>query len=142
FPEKSQAGLRILDRHGERLLEEPVPGRVYPSFESIPPVVWQTLLYIENRSILDPDRPNRNPAVEWSRLLRSVAELGLRFLGREGSVAGASTLATQIEKFRHEPDGLTASPVDKVLQMVTATLRAYQAGEETLPARRQVVLDY
>jgi membrane peptidoglycan carboxypeptidase len=142
YREKSRAGLAVVDRNGEPLFSEPYPARVFPSFESVPPVVWQTLLYIENRTILDPGRPNRNPAVEWSRLIRSVWELGLRSLGREGSVAGASTLATQIEKFRHAPDGLTESPRDKLLQMASASLRGYLDGPETLSARRRIVLDY
>jgi len=142
FREKSRAGLEIADRSGASMFSEPKPARAYPVFESVPPVVWQTLLYIENRTMLDPDRSKQNPAVEWSRLIRSVVELGLRSLGREGSVAGASTLATQIEKFRHAPDGLTESPRDKLLQMASASLRGYLGGEETLPARRQIVLDY
>jgi membrane peptidoglycan carboxypeptidase len=142
YPTKTRAGLRILGREGELLYDHPRPEAVYPSFESVPPLIWQTLLFVENRTALDPDRPTRNPAVEWSRLLRSTADLGLRYLGREGRVAGASTLATQIEKFRHAPDGLTESPRDKVLQMASASFRAYLDGEETLPARRRIVLDY
>jgi membrane peptidoglycan carboxypeptidase len=139
---KSQAGFSIVDRAGVPLFSNPYPERVYPEFEAIPPIVWQTLLFIENRTILDPDRPFQNPAVEWPRLFRSTFDLGLRYLGREGSVAGASTLATQLEKFRHAPDGLTESPMDKLAQMATASLRGYMDGPETLPARRQIVLDY
>ena len=139
---RSQAGLTIVDRRDEPLFTHPYPESVYPSFESIPPVIWQALLFIENRSILDPDRPYQNPAVEWPRLFRSTFDLGLRFFGREGSVAGASTLATQLEKFRHEPDGLTGTPMDKLSQMVSASLRGYLDGPETLPARRRIVLDY
>ncbi len=139
---KSRAGLRIVDREGDVLFDHHRPEWFYPSFEAIPPVVWQSLLFIENRSALDPDRPLRNPAVEWGRLLRSATDLGLRYLGRDGRVAGASTLATQMEKFRHAPEGITESPADKLRQMASATLRAYQDGEETLPARRRIVLDY
>ena len=139
---RSQAGLTIVDRRDEPLFTHPYPEAVYPSFESIPAVVWQALLFIENRSILDPDRPYQNPAVEWPRLFRSTFDLGLRFVGREGSVAGASTLATQLEKFRHAPDGLTGTPIDKLSQMVSASLRGYLDGPETLPARRRIVLDY
>ncbi len=142
YPEKTRAGLRIVDRDGVLLSEHQRPEAVYPTFESIPPVVWQTLLFVENRTALDPHRPHRNPAVEWGRLLRSTVELGLRFVGREGRVAGASTLATQLEKFRHAPDGLTQTPRDKLAQMASASLRAYLEGPETLPARRQIVLDY
>ena len=55
---------------------------------------------------------------------------------------GASTLATQIEKFRHSPDGRTSSAREKLRQMLSASLRAYQGGAETLAARRLIVVDY
>ncbi len=139
---KTQAGLAIFDRDSEFLFTHRLPSRVYPEFDDIPPVVWQTLLFIENRSALDPSQPLKNPAVEWGRLFRSTAELGLRYIGREGNVAGASTLATQIEKFRHAPDGLTESPADKLAQMASASVRAYLDGPETLEHRQRVVRDY
>jgi membrane peptidoglycan carboxypeptidase len=139
---KDQGGLTIVDRDGVLLFQHRTPDRIWETFEEIPPVVWQTLLHIENRTALDPGSPFRNPAVEWGRLFRSATELGLRSLGRDGSVAGASTLATQIEKYRHAPEGLTTSPRDKLLQMATASFRAYLDGEETLEARRRIVLHY
>jgi hypothetical protein len=57
-------------------------------------------------------------------------------------VAGASTLATQIEKYRHAPEGLTESPRDKLLQMASASFRAYagRRGDDGGPAR--IVLQY
>jgi hypothetical protein len=142
YRSKAQAGLTIVDRDGEFLFHHPYPELIYPEFHDVPPVVWQTLLFIENRTALDPEYPHRNPAVEWGRLFRSTTDLGLRYLGREGSVAGASTLATQIEKFRHAPEGLTESPMDKLRQMASAALRAYQDGPETMEARQRMVRDY
>ena len=142
YRQKTRAGLRIVDREGDVIFDHHRPEWFYPSFEAIPPVVWQALLFIENRSMLDPEQPHRNPAVEWGRLIRSASELGLRYMGREGRVAGASTLATQMEKFRHAPEGFTETPADKLRQMASAALRAYLDGEETLPARRRIVLDY
>lgn len=139
---RDQGGLTIADRDGVLLFTHRTPDRVWARFEDIPPIVWQTLLHIENRSALDPDVPLQNPAVEWGRLIRSSFELGLRALGREGNVAGASTLATQIEKYRHAPEGRTSTPRDKLLQMATAAFRAYRHGEETLAARRDIVLHY
>jgi len=59
-----------------------------------------------------------------------------------GQSAGGSTLATQLEKYRHSPDGLTVSGAEKIRQMISATVRAYQAGPETLDARKNVVRDY
>lgn len=142
YEAKSQAGLTVMDRGGASLFAHPYPEHVYADFEDVPPVVWQTLLFIENRTALEPRYPYRNPAVEWGRLFRSAADLGLRHLGREGSVAGASTLATQLEKFRHAPDGITESPRDKLLQMASASFRAYMHGPETLEARKRIVRDY
>ena len=142
YHEKTRAGLRVTDRGDDPIYDHHRPELVYPSFEAVPPLVWQTLLFVENRTALDPQYPKRNPAVEWGRLLRSTADLGLRYLGREGRVAGASTLATQMEKFRHEPEGITEGPRDKLLQMASASFRAYLDGEETLPTRRRIVLDY
>lgn len=142
YREKTSAGLSILDPAGARLYEVRYPERLYQDFASIPPVVWQTLLFVEDRNLLNPDRPLMNPAIEWPRFLRSAAELGLRAIGREGSIAGASTLATQIEKFRHSPGGQTSTPRDKLTQMASASLRAYRDGPETLRARERVVTDY
>lgn len=142
FDEKTRAGLRLEDRDGRLLFEHLRPEASYPEFAAIPPIVWQTLLFIENRSVLDPERTLQNPAVEWGRLIRSTLDLGFRFVGRRGGVSGASTLATQIEKFRHAPGGLTESPRDKLLQMASASFRAYLQGPETLRARRAIVLDY
>lgn len=143
YEEKSRAGLTVLDRSGRDLYRARFPERVYASFDSIPELIRETLLFIENRRLLDPRFPRRNPAVEWDRLAGSVAHLALRELGGvEGSVAGASTLATQIEKFRHSPDGLTRHPRDKLVQMASASLRAYRDGPLTVQARQTIVLDY
>ncbi|MEM8952345.1 MAG: transglycosylase domain-containing protein, partial [Pseudomonadota bacterium] len=55
---------------------------------------------------------------------------------------GGSTLATQIEKFRHSPGGQTHGAKEKLRQMVSASFRAYQNGADTKDHRRQVALDY
>ena len=55
---------------------------------------------------------------------------------------GASTLATQIEKFRHYPDGLTRDVEDKISQMVAASMRTYLDGPLTLGARERIVATY
>jgi membrane peptidoglycan carboxypeptidase len=139
---KTSAGLVVLDRQGSRVLREAYPAHAYTSFDSIPRLLWQTLLFVESRDFLDPEQPRRNPAVEWDRLARSVAELGLRVFGMDRNVPGGSTLATQIEKFRHSPDGVTRTPADKLHQMLTASLRAYRRGPNTLAERRRIVADY
>src|SRR5260221_14628844 len=55
---------------------------------------------------------------------------------------GASTLATQIEKYRHSPDGRTENATEKMRQIVTATARAYLDGFETIAAQREIVTAY
>ena len=57
--------------------------------------------------------------------------------------AGGSTLATQIEKYRHSPGGLTSSPLEKLRQIASASLRAYRDGERHAARRgASIVLDY
>lgn len=142
YPEKSAGGLTLLDRNLEVFHRTPMPARVYADFDSIPDLIWKTLLYIENRDFLDDGAVLRNPAVDWPRLARAVGELGLKLLGSERNVPGGSTLATQLEKFRHSPEGRTGSVVEKLRQMEAAAARAYIDGPETLRNRRRTVRDY
>ena len=108
YHEKSKTGLRILDRDNQLLFSATFPERIYDRFEDIPPAVAKTLLFIENREALDTRYPYRNPAVEWDRLTNAVLQMGIRALSHSHKAPGGSTLATQIEKFRHSPGGLTA----------------------------------
>ena len=142
YREKSAAGLRILDRAGDPLFDARYPSRVYAAFEDIPPQVVNSLLYVENREILDASTPYRNPAVEWDRLGKAVFDMGRKQIAAGGGTSGGSTLATQLEKIRHSPEGRTGSVGDKLTQMMSASLRAYQQGEETTIARRQITADY
>eukprot|EP01114_Cavostelium_apophysatum_P007523 TRINITY_DN19630_c0_g1_i1.p1 TRINITY_DN19630_c0_g1~~TRINITY_DN19630_c0_g1_i1.p1 ORF type:complete len:623 (-),score=154.74 TRINITY_DN19630_c0_g1_i1:64-1932(-) len=144
YHEKTKVGLEILDCRAQPLFASRFPERFYHKFEEAPPLLVQSLLFIENRELLDPAYPRRNPAVEWDRFSKAVFDKTLNSvgLGGAGRVAGGSTLATQIEKYRHSPEGRTGSLNDKMIQMASATLRAYQDGEDTTKARRQIVLDY
>jgi membrane peptidoglycan carboxypeptidase len=142
YHEKLQAGLRLLDRAGEELFATRYPARVYARFEDIPPLIVQTLLFIENRELLETPYPRHNPAVEWDRFARAVIDQGAQLLGANINAPGGSTLATQIEKYRHSRGGRTNGASDKLRQMASASLRAYLDGPETLAARRRIVLDY
>ncbi len=142
YAEKTQAGLTVLDCRREPIYAFRYPYRHFESFDSVPPVLVQALLFIENRDLLDEKRPHMNPAVDWVRFTRAVlGQLGSK-LHPEMDTPGGSTLATQIEKYRHSPDGITQDAREKLRQMVSASVRAYRQGEETLPVRRQLVLDY
>ncbi len=142
FPERAHAGLTVYDCRREPVYAFSYPHRRYLRFEDVPEVVVQSLLFIENRDLLDERRPQLNPAVDWVRFARALmGQLGSR-LDLDLDTPGGSTLATQIEKYRHSPGGLTHEPREKLRQMVSAALRAYRQGEHNLPVRRQIVLDY
>jgi membrane peptidoglycan carboxypeptidase len=142
FAEKNQTGLQILDSRGEAFHTVQYPRYIYPTFDDIPPLVWQTLLYIENRNMLDAAYPFRNPAIEWPRFGRALIDKAFAKMGVAGEGAGASTLATQLEKLRHSPGGRTESPREKMRQMMTASVRSYRYGPETMQAQRSIVRDY
>jgi len=142
YHEKSEAGIDILDRQGDRLYSFRDPHYIYPNFASIPPLVVRTLLFIENRHLLNESEPNENPAIEWERLGRAAFDYSLHKLDRHHAPSGGSTLATQLEKFRHSPEGRTHSPAEKFRQVASATLRSYQDGPRTLNTQREVICDY
>lgn len=142
YREKTRAGLRIVGPGGGVLHEARYPARVFDRFEDVPPVIANTLVFVEDRHLLDPDWAGRNPAVNWARLGKAVGIRLLSAVGREGREIGASTLATQLEKFRHSPEGRTQSSREKLRQMATASVRAYRDGPDTTEVRRQLVVDY
>ncbi|RON30301.1 transglycosylase domain-containing protein [Pseudomonas lini] len=142
YAEKIQAGLSITDCRAAPLYQYKYPQQLYSSFAAIPPVVVSSLLFIENRFLLDPRQPLANPAVDWPRFGMAAWSQVAKLLRLPGQSAGGSTLATQLEKYRHSPDGLTVSGAEKIRQMISASVRAYQAGPETLQARQNVIRDY
>ncbi|MBK5356385.1 penicillin-binding protein [Pseudomonas sp. TH41] len=142
YAEKIQAGLSITDCRAAPLYQYKYPQQLYSSFAAIPPVVVNSLLFIENRFLLDPRQPQANPAVDWPRFGMAAWSQVAKLLHMPGQSAGGSTLATQLEKYRHSPDGLTVSGGEKIRQMISASVRAYQAGPETMAARQNVVRDY
>ena len=142
YHEKDQAGLSLTDSDGKPLYQGLHPTRTYTRFEDIPKVLVDALLYIENRELLTEQFPTRNPAVEWDRLAQALLEKGISFIDTSRNVPGGSTLPTQIEKYRHSPEGLTSSMSGKLRQMGTASLRAYLDGPNTLPMRRKIVMAY
>jgi len=142
YHEKSQAGLVLNDRSGQTLDATPYPSAAYQRFGEIPTLLVDTLRFIEDRDLLDPKHPYRNPAIEWRRFALVAA-------GRLGGVldpdlkrGGASTLATQIEKYRHSPAGRTESMAEKMRQMATATARAYLDDPVTISAQKEIITAY
>lgn len=142
YHEKIRAGLKVEDRDGGTMSQSVWPERIYPEFKEIPKLVRDALVFIENRELLSPETPTQNPAVEWDRMAFAVSQLAVKQLDPGHKVPGASTLATQLEKFRHSPEGRTHGAKDKLRQMASASLRAYQDGEDTTAARRRIVHHY
>lgn len=142
YHEKAQAGLRLTDRSGRLLYEAVGPAPSFARYRAVPWVVAASLLFLENRELLETSRPYRNPAVEWTRLGWAVVQAGVAKLIPGHGVPGASTLATQMEKYRHSPGGQTSSAAEKLIQMLSATARIYLDGPETEDARRRILVDY
>ncbi|KAF1028772.1 MAG: hypothetical protein GAK37_02065 [Pseudomonas sp.] len=142
YAEKIQAGLSITDCRALPLYQYDYPQQLYQHFADIPPLVVHSLLFIENRDLLDPTQPRANPAVDWPRFAKAAWSQVAKWLHLPGQSAGGSTLATQLEKYRHSPDGLTVSGSEKLRQMFSAGVRAYQNGPDTLNARKDIVRDY
>ena len=142
YREKTRAGLEIFDCANQPLFSARYPERVYANFSDVPKLLVESLLFIENRELLDTKYSKRNPAVEWDRFGKAVIDQGISVLFPDHDTQGGSTLATQIEKYRHSPDGRTTSGKEKLRQMASASLRAYRDGPDTTNARQRIVLDY
>lgn len=142
YNEKSQAGLEILDATQESMYRMTNPKRVYHDFYDLPYKVIQTLLFIENRGLLSDQFPKINPSVDWGRFGKALIVQAGELVNINMPAMGGSTLATQMEKFRHSENGMTSSVMEKLTQMVSASVRAYQNGQDTSSFRRQLVLDY
>ena len=135
-------GLTIHGMDGAPLYDAAKSQRWFRSFADVPPLLVDSILFIENRELLVPDDPRANPAIEWDRLAKASllytgSKLGLAF-----PVQGGSTLAIQLEKYRHSPHGRTNSPLDKLRQVAGASLKAYRDGADTRDWRREIVVDY
>jgi len=142
YQEKIQAGLFIADCRSEPVYQFRYPQQRYESFAAIPPLIVNSLLFIENRDLFNPEYPLANPAVDWPRFAKAaMSQLG-KLMDVQDQSAGGSTLATQLEKYRHSPDGLTLSAGEKLRQMFSASVRAYQDGPQTMAARERIVRDY
>ena len=142
YTEKVQAGLTLQDCNAQPFYRFSYPYHYYASFEQVPPLVVQSLLFIENKDLLSTENPLANPAVDWPRFAMAAFTQVTKAMGLPGQSAGGSTLATQVEKYRHSADGLTDSPSEKIRQMISASVRAYRHGPDTLEARKLVVWAY
>lgn len=142
YNEKAQAGLRLVDGNAQVLFDARFPRQVYADYDSIPPVLAQSLLFVEDRQLIEKQANTHNNAINWGRFGRAVRDNMLKKIHIGGNAPGGSTLATQTEKFRHSPDGITRTGKEKLEQMMTASTRNYSEGRDTRVAGQRIVLDY
>lgn len=142
YGERQTAMLKILSSAGDPLYTGHSDSQVFASFEEIPPLLVDSLLFIENKQLLNPHYPTQNPTLEWKRLGKAVLSYLGEKLGIGDRLEGGSTLATQLEKFRHSPSGRTSSGREKIRQLVSASLKSYWHGPDTTLRRREIVVEY
>ena len=140
--DKTSTGLLISDERGHIEYDAVARQPRFSRYEDIPDVIVRSLLYMEDRRLLGPSRPSLNPAVDIGRLARAAVFSAGSTIGLPFAFQGGSTLAIQIEKYRHSQSGRTGSVVDKLRQIVSASLRVYHDGPDTRAERRQIILDY
>src|SRR5581483_2865325 len=142
YPERPDAGLEILGADGAPLFRYGQSEFLFGKIDDIPPLLVKTLLFLENRDLDHPATPWQNPVIEWDRTLKAV----LFYIGAKlhlpVPVQGGSTLSVQLEKFRHSPNGRTDTPLEKLRQIVGASLKAYREGPNTRAWRERIVVDY
>lgn len=142
YREKTQAGLELLDCNDRAVSRQRFPQREYAGIADVPVLLSKALLFVENQGLLNPEYPTRNPALDWRRLSRASLDQMLRIVDKSRDTPGGSTLATQIEKYRHSPEGRTTSVSEKFRQMGSASVRAYLDGPDSVRARERIVVDY
>ena len=142
YVEPPGAGIEIRGVDGLPLFRYAQSDFLFEKIADVPPLLIRTLLFLENRDLDSPASPWQNPAIEWDRLLKAAfLYLGSK-LHLPVPVQGGSTLAVQLEKFRHSPNGRTESPVEKVRQVIGASLKAYREGANTRSWRERIIIDY
>jgi membrane peptidoglycan carboxypeptidase len=142
YHEPPVTGLTIHGMNDSVLFNAVNTGRSFERFEDVPPLLVDALLFIENRELLTPFDPRRNPVIEWGRLAKAGMLFAGEKIGFSVPLQGGSTLATQLEKYRHSPRGHTTGASEKLRQLIGASLKAYADGPDTRTWRRQIVVDY
>lgn len=140
--ERPGAGLVIRARDGGVLFDGASSRFRFERFEQVPPSMVTALALMEDHGI-DTSSPGRsNPAVDWGRLSRAALFSFGSKLGLPVTFQGGSTIAVQMEKYRHAKDGRTRGAVEKLQQIVSASLRVYGPGSKVRDEQRALVLDY
>ena len=141
YREPTAAGL-VVRGYGGAVLHQAAAARLFVRYEDIPPIIARSLIEMENRELAESGDTQNNPVVEWDRLARASLLYAVGKLGIPVPREGGSTLATQLEKYRHSNRGRTSSFSDKLQQMTAASLKVYREGRDTTTPRLEIVLDY
>ena len=142
YVEPPDTGMSIVGAKGVPLFRYAQSDFLFKGIEDIPALLTKTLLFLENRDLDRPASPWQNPVIEWDRLFKaSFFYVGSKLHFRV-PVQGGSTLAVQLEKFRHSPNGRTDTPAEKLRQLIGASLKAYRAGKNTRAWRERIIVDY
>ncbi|MDP5148443.1 transglycosylase domain-containing protein [Rheinheimera baltica] len=142
YPEKNSAGLLIQGCQQQPIYQSVAPAMQFTSLQSVAPLIVNSLLMVEDRTLLTPEHVRANPVLNLPRLGAAVWSQLQRAAGIPAAAAGGSTLATQLEKYRHSSQGFTSDITDKFRQLVSASVRTYQSGVDTQQSRQKIVLDY
>ena len=142
YLERPDAGLEINGADGAQLFRYAQGEFLFGKIDDIPPLLVKTLLFLENRDLDRPVTPWQNPVIEWDRTLKAALYYVGSKLHLPVPVQGGSTLAVQLEKFRHSPHGRTGNPLEKLRQIVGASLKAYQEGPNTRAWRERIIVNY
>jgi len=142
YLERPDAGLEIAGADGALLFRYAQADFLFKKIDDIPPLLVKTLLFLENRDLDRPATPWQNPVIEWDRIFKAMVYYIGGKLSLPVPLQGGSTLAVQLEKFRHSPNGRTDSPVEKLRQVIGASLKAYREGANTKAWRERIIVDY
>ncbi|HWU37808.1 MAG TPA: transglycosylase domain-containing protein, partial [Candidatus Acidoferrum sp.] len=135
-------GLVIHDTNGAPLYDTTLGHGIFRDIDTVPPLLVDTVLFIENRRLQVPSDPRENPVVDWGRFVKAGILYAGRKIGLPLPLEGGSTLATQLEKFQHSGRGTTSSPLEKLRQMTSASLKVYREGTDTRAERGEILLRY
>jgi hypothetical protein len=81
YDEKWQAGLRIVDNSNGTVHESVYPQQGYADFKSIPPLIVNSLAFVENREILEEHPRTWNPVIEYERFASALLGRGIKAVG-------------------------------------------------------------
>ena len=142
YAERPDTGLEIRGLDGSSLFRYGQSEFLFGKIDTIPPLIVKSLLFLENRDLDRPATRWQNPVIEWDRILKAAVMYVGAKLHLPVPVQGGSTLAVQLEKFRHSPNGRTESPLEKLRQIMGASLKAYREGANTRAWRERIIVDY